>query len=124
MIESDECLQCTAIYAIIRLCSNGLVSTKSLRPSCAPGRVFPRSSFPKPMDSVFSSPKELASDELRGQNDHVSGLWDGFRIHGGRAGVLRAEGLHQRAHALPVVPAVAQGIRRRSWRLWRARQLW
>src|SRR5438093_2488745 len=52
------CLPSAAIYGIIRTCSDGLVSTRCLRPpSCFPGRVFLRSSFPKPVDTLIFSIK-------------------------------------------------------------------
>ena len=72
-----------------------------------------------------------SSDNGR-QRPSVCGVWGDFCIHGGRTGILRLQGLYQRAQALPVLQGQptgpAEGIRteRRtraiSGRLCRVRQ--
>src|SRR5258706_12921454 len=78
------------------LCSMVWFPRDASDPACIPGRVLLRSSSPKPVDKpvFFSFVRSYASDELRGQEPHMSGLRDGLCVHGGRTGILRAEALH------------------------------
>ncbi|CAA9229036.1 MAG: hypothetical protein AVDCRST_MAG26-875, partial [uncultured Chloroflexia bacterium] len=55
--------------------------------------------------------------ELHRQNVGVPRLWQRVHVHGGRAGILRAEGLRQRADPVPELPARAQAAAQRiRWR--------